>query len=105
MTIRGVDPSGELGKLFFQIQSKSVQEQESGPARSGRQQPSADAVDLSTLVREIPLRVQQVAQEADLRTEKVQHIQQMLENGKNLADAGQVADALTRELFLNELSF
>ncbi len=105
MTIRGVDPSGELGKLFFQIQSKTIHGQDSVQPHSARHHPSRDAVDLSALVREIQDHVHKVAREPELRLEKIQQIQQALDNQAELADAQQVADALTRELFLNEWSF
>ena len=48
MTIPGLDPSGELGRLFFQIQSNSSHEKDirqPQPVPQG----SSDAVDLSLL--------------------------------------------------------
>ena len=94
-----------MGKLFFQIQSKTIHGQDSGQPHSARQHPSKDAVDLSALVREIRDHVHKVEQEPELRLEKIQQIQQALDDQTELADAQQIADALTRELFLNELSF
>ena len=52
MTIPGLDPSGELGRLFFQIQSKSSHEKDirqPQPVPQG----STDAVDLSRLAQDI----------------------------------------------------
>lgn len=105
MTIRGVDPSGELGKLFQHIQSKTIHGQDASQPRLARNHPSTDAVDLSTLVREIRDHTHRVAQEPDVRLEKIQQIQQTLDAKGVLATPEQVADALTRELLLNELSF
>ncbi len=103
MTIRGLDPSGELGKLFFHVQSKNLQTQEGSPTRATRHSSSADPVDLSVLAQEIRDYSTRVAQVPELRADKIQRIQQALETGTQLATSSQVADALTRETILNEL--
>ncbi len=103
MTIRGLDPSGELGKLFFHVQSKNLQAQEASPSRATQQPSSADPVDLSVLAQEIRDYSTRVAQFPELREDKIQRIQQALESGVQLATSNQVADALTRETILNEL--
>jgi hypothetical protein len=103
MTIRGLDPSGELGKLFFHVQSKNLQAQETSPSRATPNPPSADPVDLSVLAQEIRDYSTRVAKLPELREDKIQRIQQALAAGTQLATSGQVADALTRETILNKL--
>ena len=103
MTIRGLDPSGELGKLFFHVQAKNLQTQETGPPRVAQHSSSADPVDLSILAQEIRDYTTRVAQVPELREDKIRRIQQLLEAGEALATSSQVADALTRETILNEL--
>ncbi len=103
MTISGLDPSGELGRLFFQITSKSSQEKEVRDSRS-LSQGSTDAVDLSRLARDIRTHSAQAAALPDLRSDKIRRIQQALEEGVELATPREVADALTRDTILNALN-
>jgi len=103
MTIRGLDPSGELGKLFFHVQSKDLHAQEASASRTAQRPATADAVDLSVLAQEIRDYSTRVARFPELREDKIQRIQQALEAGAQLATSSQVADALTRETILNEL--
>ncbi|GJL57156.1 MAG: hypothetical protein NPIRA03_00130 [Nitrospirales bacterium] len=103
MTIRGLDPSGELSKLFFHVQAKNLQAQESGPPRAAQHSSSADPVDLSVLAQEIRDYTTRVAQVPELREDKIRRIQQVWEAGEAFATSSQVADALTRETILNEL--
>ena len=103
MTIPGLDPSGELGRLFFQIQSKSGHEKDARSPHSA--QPRAtDAVDLSRLALEIRTHSSQAAQLPELRTGRIQEIQEALSQRKELATPEQVADTLTRETILDALS-
>ena len=102
MTIPGLDPSGELGRLFFQIQSKTAQEKDVRQIHTSSPG-TTDAVDLSRLAQDIRVHSAQAAQLPDLRTEKIQRIQQLLAQGKELATSDQVADAITRETILNAL--
>ena len=102
MTIPGLDPSGELGRLFFQVQSKSNDEKDvrqTKPVHQG----STDAVDLSRLAQEIRTHSTRAAELPDLRTGKVERIQQALTLGVELATPGQLADAIARETILNAL--
>jgi anti-sigma28 factor (negative regulator of flagellin synthesis) len=103
MTIRGLDPSGELGKLFFQVQSKDIHAQEASPSRTTQRHSSADEVDLSVLAQEIRDYSSRAAQFPELRGDKIQRIQQALESGAELATSGQLAEAITRETILNAL--
>jgi len=103
MEIRGLDPSGELGKLFFQIQSKSVHAQEPSQSRATQRHSAADAVDLSVLAQEIRDYSSRASQFPELREDKIQRIQQALESGTELATSGQLAEAITRETILNAL--
>ena len=103
MTIRGLDPSGELGRLFFQVQSKDIHAQEANPSRTTPRHASADAVDLSVLAQEIRDYSSRAAQVPELRGDKIQRIQQALETGVELATSGQLAEAITRETILNAL--
>jgi len=102
MTIPGLDPSGELGRLFFQIQSKTSLEKDIRQTQSVSQG-SADAVDLSRLAQEIRTHSARAAQLPDVRTDKIQQIQQALGEGSELATPGQLADAIVRETILNAL--
>ena len=102
MTIPGLDPSGELGRLFFQIQSKTSLEKDIRQTQSVSQG-SADAVDLSRLAQEIRTHSARAAQLPDVRTDKIQQIQQALGEGGELATSGQLADAIVRETILNAL--
>ena len=102
MTIPGLDPSGELGRLFFQIQSKSSHEKDirqPQPVPQG----STDAVDLSRLAQDIRTHSASAAQLPDVRTDRIQQIQQALAEGSELATPGQLADAIVRETILNAL--
>jgi hypothetical protein len=103
MTIRGLDPSGELGRLFFQIQSKDNHAQETSSSRTTPLHSSADAVDLSVLAKEIRDYSSRASQLPELRGDKIQRIQQALEAGIDLATSDQLAEAITRETILNAL--
>jgi anti-sigma28 factor (negative regulator of flagellin synthesis) len=103
MTIRGLDPSGELGRLFFQIQSKDIHAQEEKASRTIPPHSSTDAVDLSLLATEIRDYSSRASQLPELREDKIQRIQNALEGGGHLASSEQVAEALTRETILNAL--
>ncbi len=102
MTIPGLDPSGELGRLFFQIQSKSGHDKD---VRQPKAVPygSTDAVDLSRLAQDIRIHSSRAAQLPDLRTDRIQQIQEALAQGRELATPGQLADAIARETILNDL--
>ena len=103
MTIPGLDPSGELGRLFFQIQSKSSHEKDirqPQPVPQG----STDAVDLSRLAQDIRTHSARATQLPDVRTDRIQQIQQALAEGSELATPSQLADAIVRETILNALS-
>jgi anti-sigma28 factor (negative regulator of flagellin synthesis) len=103
MTIRGLDPSGELGRLFFHIQSKDNHAQEASSIGNAPPHSSADAVDLSVLAKEIRDYSFRALQFPDLREEKIQHIQQKLEAGTDLASSDQLAEAMIRETIFNAL--
>jgi hypothetical protein len=103
MTIPGLDPSGELGRLFFQVQSKDIHAQEANPSRITQRPSATDAVDLSTLAQEIRDYSSRASQFPDLRVDKIQRIQQALESGVELATPGQLAEAITREAIVNAL--
>jgi hypothetical protein len=94
MTIPGLDPSGELGRLFFQIQSKSSHEKDI-------RQPQP--VDLSRLAQDIRTHSAHAAQLPDVRTDRIQQIEKALAEGSELATPGQLADAIARETILNAL--
>ncbi len=103
MTIPGLDPSGELGRLFFQIQAST------GPEKDVRQPKtvapgSTDAVDLSRLAQDIQVYSSRAAQLPELRTDRIQRIQQTLARGEELSTPRQLADAISRETILNALS-
>ena len=103
MTIQGLDPSGELGKLFFQVQSKHIHGQEPTPTQTTPRHASVDAVDLSVLAQEIRDYSSRASQFPELRVDKIQRIQQGLESGGELVTSGQLAEAMTREMILNSL--
>jgi len=103
MEIKGPDPSGELGKLFFQIQSKDIHAKEASPSQTTRRHSAGDAVDLSVLAQEIRDYSSRASQVPELREDKIQRIQQALEKGTELASSSQVAEAISRETILNAL--
>ncbi len=102
MTIPGLDPSGELGRLFFQIQSKSSHEKDVRQPQTASQR-SNDAVDLSRLAQDIRTHTARAGELPDLRSDKIQRVQQVLAQGSQLATADQLADAIIRETFLSDL--
>lgn len=104
MTIRDLDPSGELGRLFFQVQTKNIHGQEAIPLQTPPRHSSVDAVDLSVLAQEIRDYSSRASQVSDLRMDKIQRVQRALEAGIELATSGQLAEAMTRETILNALS-
>ena len=103
MTIQGLDPSGELGRLFFHVHSKDIHGQDSNVSRTSSQHPSTDAVDLSVLAREIRDNSSQAAKLPELRADKIQRIQQALGEKTDLATSEQIAESLIRETILNAL--
>lgn len=103
MTIRSLDPSGELGKLFFHIHSKNQQESPSHVSQSVGETPSRDAVDLSAVVKTLQDFTSRAAALPETRVDKIQSVQQRLEAGTPLATTEQVAGALLRETFLNDV--
>ncbi len=102
MTIPGLDPSGELGKLFFQVQSKQGHEKGGHHPRTVSQGAS-DAVDLSQLAKDIRLQASRAAQLPDIRANRIQEIQRALTQGNELTTSQQLADAMTREVILHAL--
>lgn len=102
MTIPGLDPSGELGRLFFQTQSKSSHEKAVHQSKS-IPQGSADAVDLSRLAQDIRTHSSRAAELPVLRTDRIERIQQALTQEVQLATPNQLADAIARETILNAL--
>ncbi len=103
MTIPSLDPSGELGRLFFQVQSKSTQEK-AAPQPKSISQGSADAVDLSRLAQDIRAHSARAAELPEIRTDRIERIQQTLTQGVELATPTQLAEAIARETILNVLS-
>lgn len=104
VTIRGLDPSGELGRLFFYIQSKEVHAQEGGSSRTTQRQSVADPVDLSVLAQETRDYSSRAAQVPELRMDVIQRIQQRLGSEAELATPAQLAEAIIRETIANALS-
>ncbi len=102
MTIPGLDPSGELGRLFFQIQSKSIPEKDARQPQAVSQR-SSDAVDLSRLAQDIRTHTARAGELPDVRTDEIQRVQQVLAQGGELASADQLADAIIRETLLSDL--
>jgi len=103
MTIRNLDPSGELGKLFFQIQSKNLHEPPSTVSRAASTVSSRDAVDLSAVAQALQEFTSRAANLPEIRSEKLQAVQHRLKSGEPLASADQVAGSLIRETLLNEV--
>ena len=103
MTIRSLDPSGELGKLFFQVHSKHQQELPTNVSRPTGSTASRDAVDLSSVVKTLQDFTSRAAALPEVRSEKIQAVQQRLQAGNSLATTEDVAVALLRETFLNDV--
>ena len=104
MNISGLDPSGQLGGLFLKVQSNDATHSEKQKSGHVGQGTAKDAVALSTFAQEVRDLSDKVAQEPDVRGDRVQAIRGALQQGQQLATPDQVADALTRETFLNGLS-
>jgi hypothetical protein len=105
MTIQGLDPSGDLGRIFFQVQSQEVHAQKSNLLRPASPHSAADPVDLSTLVQEIRDYTARASQVPEFRGDKIQRVQQALDAGTELATSEQVAEAMTRETMVNAFAF
>lgn len=101
MTIRNLDPSGELGKLFFQIQSKNLHEPSSTISRPASSTSARDAVDLSAVAQALQEFTSRASALPEIRSEKLQAMQHRLKAGETLATADQVAGAVIRETLLN----
>jgi flagellar biosynthesis anti-sigma factor FlgM len=104
MTIRSLDPSGELGKLFLQVQSKTLPESRVNPSQQAQTTPSSDAVDLSVLAKTIQEQTARATTLPDIRAEKVQQVQRALDRGEAPVSSDQVSDAMIRETILNTLA-
>ncbi len=104
MTIRSLDPSGELGKLLLQVQSKTQTESPVNPFRQTRLPPSSDAVDLSVLARTIQEQTTRASILPDIRAEKVQQVQLALARGQTPVPSDQVSDSMIRETIMNALA-
>ncbi len=103
MTIRNLDPSGELGKLFFQIQSKKLHDSSSPASNTGLTTPSRDAVDLSAVAQALQEFTSRASAVPEIRSEKLSALQRRVEAGDPIASADQVAGALIRETLLNDV--
>ena len=103
MTIRNIDPSGELGKLFFQVHSKHQQDLPTNVSRPTGSPSSRDAVDLSSVVKTLQDFTSRATALPEVRSEKIQSVQQRLQAGNPLATTEDVAVALLRETFLNDV--
>ncbi len=100
MTIRNLDPSGDLGKVFFQIPSLQTQER-SSLSTPGSRPVSRDAVDLSAVAQIFQDFRSRAIQLPAIRADTVGALQQRLANGESLASPEQLANALLREVSRN----
>jgi hypothetical protein len=103
MTIRGLDPSGELGRLLFHVQSKNIPAQEAHLSQVPPPSSHADPVDLSLLAQEIHDYSSRASGLPELRVDKIERVQQALETKGELATADQLAEAILKETLLNVL--
>ena len=101
MTIRSLDPSGELGKLFFQVQSKALTGSQTKGSQTPQPGPTTDAVDLSMVAKAIVGLTSRTAALPDIRFDRVQRVQEALQTGVSPATSQDIADALIREAILN----
>ncbi len=104
MTISSLDPSGELGRLFSTSQLKSVVPSDQRQAKSIPLGHTGDDVALSVFAREVRDLTNQVGNQPDVREDRVESIREALEKNQPLANAGQIADALSRETILNTIA-
>lgn len=103
MNISGVDPSGELGKLFFNVQAKngvSGEQQQAKQVQAGR---TNDSVALSGFAQEVRDVSRQASEQPEIRTDRVQAVQEALAKNQPLATSEQVAGSLITDTILNNL--
>ena len=107
MTISGLDPSGELGRLFFAVHPSHPKTVLSSEQRSSNQVLSGgprDDVALSALAQEVRDVTARSGNVPDIRAERVEVIREAIQSHQALATSNQVADALFRETILNALA-
>jgi len=103
MNISGVDPSGELGKLFSNVQAKngiSGDQQQAKQVQPGR---TNDSVALSEFAQEVKNVSRQVSEQPEIRTDRVQAVQDALAKNQPLATSEQVAGSLITDTILNSI--
>ncbi|MGB0908743.1 MAG: flagellar biosynthesis anti-sigma factor FlgM [Nitrospirales bacterium] len=104
MTISSLDPSGELGRLFSTSQAKSVVPSDQRQSKASPLGHTGDDVALSVFAREVRDLTNQVVNQPDVREDRVETIREALEKNRSLANAEQIADALSRDTILNTIA-
>ncbi len=104
MTISSLDPSGELGRLFSSIQTKTVSSADSQKTHGITANRPQDDVALSTFAQEVRDISRQAREYPSIREDRVQTVQSALSSHQLLANSQDIADALLRETFVDTLA-
>ncbi|MCA9472469.1 MAG: flagellar biosynthesis anti-sigma factor FlgM [Nitrospirales bacterium] len=104
MTISGLDPNGELGRLFSALQPRAVSHSEQRSSNQVLSGGPRDDVALSDLAKEVRAVTARAERVPDVRVDRVQASREAVESQQVLATSGQIADALSRETILNALA-
>ena len=105
MKISGLDPSGDLGRLLFQIQSKDTAENDQRKTSQIRQGNKNDAVALSSFTQEVRDLSAKVTTFPEIREDRVQQVREALRQNQQLATSQQVASSVISDTVFNSISF
>jgi anti-sigma28 factor (negative regulator of flagellin synthesis) len=105
MHISGLDPSGDLGRLIFQVQAREVASADAHQTHQVKPNRPNDSVALSPLAREVGDLSNKVSQQPEIREDRVRRIHETIQQNQPLATSQQVADSIVTDTILNSLSF
>ena len=104
MEIKGNNPAVNLNSYVNQVNNQPNRPEENDQDKA---QPQAvakgDEVTLSSQAKEISRAQQALEQVPDVRQDKVQELQNQIENGTYRADPGRIAGAMLGEMLMNQL--
>ena len=105
MKISGLDPSGDLGRLLFHIQSKDTAGSEQRQTSQVRQGSAKDAVALSSFTQEVQDLSTKATRLPEIRNDRVQDIREALRQKQELATSQEVANSIISDTIFNFISF
>ena len=86
MKISGVDPSGDLSRLLFHIQSKDIPEKDQRQTGQVKQGQSGDAVAISSFTRGVRDLSDTITNLPDIREDRVQQVRDALQRDQQFGD-------------------